>query len=79
MRDWSGLLLLGVIAVPVLLLVLYLRKPVDPGGVPRDSIATKGKGEVKRPLGVLPSEAFDDLLRDQAADKPKKADEPPSD
>lgn len=55
--------------VPVVVIVLYLRKPHDPKSTPRDSLAMKGKAETERLLGVLPNETFDDLIRDDAADQ----------
>lgn len=79
MGDVSGLLLLGIVAVPVILLVIYMRRPFGSGGVPRDSLAMKGKSQVPRTLGIVPNEAFDDQLRDKAADLPEPPHEPESD
>ena len=72
MQDWTGLVILALVAVPVILVVRYLRKPYESGSVPRDSVALKGKGETVRPLGILPGDAFDDKIRDNAADQPEK-------
>jgi len=76
MGDWSGLLLLGLIAVPVVLLVLYLRGPYDSGSVPRDQLSMAGKGKATRALGVLPNKAFEDQMRDEATDTPDKPERP---
>jgi len=75
MGQWSGLVLLAVIAIPLGLFALYLRRPT--GGAPRDSIAMKGKSEMVRAFGVMPSDAFDDVIRDDAADLSAPAEREP--
>lgn len=72
MQDWTGLVILALVAVPVILVVRYLRKPYESGSVPRDSVSMKAKGETRRPLGVLPGDAFDAKIRDNAADQPEQ-------
>lgn len=79
MGEFSGLLLLAMVAVPVILLVIYMRRPFGSGGVPRDSLAMKGKSQAPRTLGIVPNEAFEDQLRDKAADLPEERHEPKSD
>jgi hypothetical protein len=69
MQDYSALLLLALIGVPVGLLVLYLRKPYDAQSVPRDGMASRGKAKLPRTLGVVPNQALDDKIIDQAADQ----------
>jgi hypothetical protein len=56
------------IAIPVILVLLYLRRPYDRKSVPRDSLSMKGKAEFRRPCLELPSQASDELIRDEAAD-----------
>ena len=70
-RDYSGLLALLVLAVPLVLLVFYLRRPYDSRSVPRDAMAVRGKAKLPRTLGVVPNKAFDDKIRDEAADQPE--------
>ncbi len=72
MEGVSGLALLAIIAVPVVLVLLYLRRPVGRGSVPRDSMAMLGKSRSKRSLGVVPNDAFDDTIIDEASDLPDK-------
>lgn len=69
MFDVSGLCLLGIVAIPIVLLVVYLRRPYDSRSVPRDGMAARGKAETPRSLGVVPSQAFDEKIRDDAADQ----------
>ena len=57
-----------VIAIPVILVLFYLRRPYDRKSVPRDSLSMKGKAEFKRPFPELPSQAYDELVQDEAAD-----------
>jgi hypothetical protein len=66
----SGLALLAIIAVPVVLVLLYLRRPVGRVSVPRDSMAMLGKSKSRRSLGVMPNDAFDDTIIDEASDLP---------
>jgi|GEM_PF-2761739 len=73
MGGWTGLAILVLVAAPVILVVRYLRKPYESRSVPRDSVSMKAKGETRRPLGVLPGEAFDDQIRDNAADQPEQS------
>lgn len=68
-RDYSALLVLLVLAVPVILLVSYLRRPYDSRSVPRDAMAVRGKAKLPRTLGVIPNKAFDEKIRDEAADQ----------
>jgi len=70
MEDYGGLVVLAVVAVPVALLVIYLRRPYDSRGVPRDAMAVRGKAELPRTLGVVPNAALDDRIVDEAADLP---------
>ena len=63
---WT-LVVLSAVAVPVVLVWLFVRKPYDRGSVPRDAMSVRAKGKLQRPGAVLTSEAFDDI-RDDAAD-----------
>jgi hypothetical protein len=64
---WT-IVLIVVIAIPVILVLFYLRRPYDRKSVPRDSLSVKGKAELRRPSLELPSQAIDELIRDEAAD-----------
>lgn len=68
-RDYSALFVLLVLAVPLVLLIRYLRRPYDSRSVPRDAMAVRGKAKLPRTLGVVPNNAFDDTIRDEAADQ----------
>ena len=64
---WT-LLVLAAVAVPVALLLLFLRRPYDRDSVPRDAMAVRAKANLRRPGVILPGDAFDDV-RDDAADQ----------
>ncbi len=67
----EGLFVCAVVAIPVVLLALYLRRPYESRSVPRDAMAVRGKAKLPRTLGVVPNKAFDDTIRDEAADQPE--------
>ena len=66
--GWT-LITLALVAIPVVLLVVFLRRPYDSRSVPRDGLAMKGKATTTRTWGVWPNKAFEDTLRDKAADQ----------
>lgn len=69
------LILLLVIGVPVGLVLWYLRKPYDPGSVPRDALASRGKGKAfGTGLFVWPTRAYRKTLIDTADDASHDAD-----
>lgn len=70
-RDPSVFLIVPALAIPLIFLVLYLRRPYDSRSVPRDAMAVRGKAKLPRTLGVVPNQALDDKIRDEAADQPK--------
>jgi hypothetical protein len=72
--DYGGLILLVVVAVPVALFLLFVRRPYDRMSTPRDAMASRAKSEAKRALGILPNKAFDDLMRDDSPDQPSSGD-----
>ncbi len=64
MNGWLGsVALVFLLAVPVVLVWRYVRKPTV---APRDSIAMKGKAEMKAPVHILGSDAGEDLVGDAA-------------
>jgi hypothetical protein len=67
-------MLLLVVAIPVLLVLWYMRRPMGSGGVSRDIFAMKAKSGMRRTFGVEPGDSFDKLSRDDAADLPESRD-----
>ena len=63
------LIMLLVVGVPVGLVFWYLRRPYDEGSVPRDALASRGKGKVIGVgLFVWPTKAYRKTLIDAADD-----------
>ncbi len=62
--PWDGLILLAIIAIPVAAIFFWMRRPF--GGAPRDSLAMKGKAEMKEAVHVIPTGAGQDLVADAA-------------
>jgi hypothetical protein len=62
--PWEGLILVALIAVPIVALLLYMRRPS--GGAPRDSLAMRGKTELSESVYIVPSDAGQDLVSDAA-------------
>jgi hypothetical protein len=63
------LIMLLVVGIPVGFVLWYLRKPYDPGSVPRDALASRGKGTAfGTGLLIWPTRAYRKTLIDKADD-----------
>jgi hypothetical protein len=74
--PWGGLILLGVLAIPAVVMFLYMRRPF--GGAPRDAMASRAKAELGESVYIIPSDAGQDLV-DDAADLPDRDEHADSD
>lgn len=64
---FDALGLLVVVAIPIALVLLWMRKPIS--GVPRDAMASRAKASASGlPLLTWPSRAYRETLIDDATD-----------
>lgn len=63
------LIMLLVVSVPIAAVHWFLRRPYDPGAVPRDAMTSRGKGRaIGAGLFVWPARAYRRTLIDEADD-----------